>query len=103
MSLTDLGRFSDGALLVLISLANGQKHGYAIMEDIGTMTGTPMGPGTLYAILPRLEERGWIVALPEAQRRRPYRLTAEGALALREQLANLQALATLGLERLALG
>jgi len=30
----DLGRFSDPSLLILASLANGPKHGYAIMEDV---------------------------------------------------------------------
>jgi DNA-binding MarR family transcriptional regulator len=44
-----------------------------------------LGPGTLYAVLTRLEERGLIEGLPAVRRRRPYRLTAAGAAALSAQ------------------
>ena len=83
---TDLGRFAEPALLVLVSLASGAKHGYAIMSDVRSFSGTPIGPGTLYAVLARLEARGMIEPLEEADRRRPYRLTAAGAAALDAQL-----------------
>jgi DNA-binding PadR family transcriptional regulator len=59
-----------------------------------------MGPGTLYAALARLEERGFVEALPPVDRRRPYRLTALGATVLAEQLRDLAAFAALGLRRL---
>jgi DNA-binding PadR family transcriptional regulator len=59
-----------------------------------------MGPGTLYAALARLEERGLIEALPPEDRRRPYRLTAVGASVLAEQLRDLAEFADLGLRRL---
>jgi DNA-binding PadR family transcriptional regulator len=95
----DLGRFTEPALLVLISLAAGDKHGYAIMQDAEALGGK-LGPGTLYATLPRLEGRGWIEALPAEARRRPYRLTNAGAAALRAQLAGLAQLAHAGLLRL---
>jgi DNA-binding PadR family transcriptional regulator len=98
----DLGRFTEPALLVLISLANGDKHGYAIMQDAEALGGK-LGPGTLYATLPRLEGRGWIEALPADARRRPYRLTSAGATALRTQLAGLAQLAHAGLRRLEAG
>src|SRR5713226_2216025 len=71
----DLGRFSDPSLLILASLANGPKHGYAMMEDIAEFCGTRLEPGTLYAALARLERRGWIEALEAEERRRPYRIT----------------------------
>src|SRR5215469_4973659 len=45
----DLGRFSDPSLLILASLANGPKHGYAMMEDIAEFCGTRLEPGTLDA------------------------------------------------------
>jgi DNA-binding PadR family transcriptional regulator len=61
--LPELGRFAEPALLILVSLADGPKHGYAIMADVEQGTGRPMGPGTLYAALARLEERGFIEAL----------------------------------------
>lgn len=92
---------SDPTLLVLASLAEGDKHGYAMMEDIEQMSGTRLGPGTLYGALARLEQRGWIEPLEASDRRRPYRLTAAGAAALREQLTSLEQVATLGLRRLA--
>lgn len=96
----ELGRFAEPALLILVSLSDGPKHGYAIMTDVEAGTGRPMGPGTLYAALARLEERGLIEALSPVDRRRPYRLTAVGAGVLAEQLRDLAAFAKLGLERL---
>ena len=39
---------SDPTLLVLASLADGDKHGYAMMEDIERFAGIRLGPGTLY-------------------------------------------------------
>ncbi|HEX8996922.1 MAG TPA: helix-turn-helix transcriptional regulator [Ktedonobacterales bacterium] len=99
----DLGRFTDVSLLVLLSLADGQKHGYAMLEDIERFSGTSLEPGTLYGALMRLEKKGWIESLPAEDRRHPYRLTAAGATALREQLATLLRIVSTGVERLALG
>lgn len=96
----ELGRFAEPALLILVSLGDGPKHGYAIMADVEAGTGRPMGPGTLYAALARLEERGLIEALPPVDRRRPYRLTAVGERVLAEQLRDLAEFAQLGLKRL---
>ena len=96
----ELGRFAEPALVILVSLSDGPKHGYAIMTDVEASTGRPMGPGTLYAALARLEERGLIEALPPIDRRRPYRLTAIGATVLAEQLQQLAEFADLGLRRL---
>jgi DNA-binding PadR family transcriptional regulator len=96
----ELGRFAEPALLILVSLSDGPKHGYAIMTDVEAGIGRPMGPGTLYAALARLEERGLIEALAPVDRRRPYRLTAIGAGVLTEQLRDLAAFADLGLRRL---
>jgi len=97
----ELGRFAEPALLILVSLSDGAKHGYAMMTDIEATTGRPMGPGTLYAALARLEERGLIEPLPPVERRRPYKLTGVGASVLQEQLSEMQSLASLGLQRLA--
>ncbi len=98
----DLGRFSDVSLLVLLSLADGPKHGYAMIEDIERFSGTLFEPGTLYGALMRLEKRGWIEALPAEERRRPYRLTAAGATALDQQLATLRRIVSTGVQRLGL-
>ena len=96
----ELGRFAEPALLILVSLTDGPKHGYAIMTDVEAGTGRPMGPGTLYGALARLEERGLVEALPPVDRRRPYRLTGLGETVLTEQLQQLEAFARLGLRRL---
>jgi DNA-binding PadR family transcriptional regulator len=96
----DLGRFSDPSLLILSSLADGPKHGYAMIVDIESFSRIRLEPGTLYGALARLEQRGWIEPLPADERRRPYQLTAEGAQVLREQLTSMQRVARVGLKRL---
>ncbi|GIG01610.1 PadR family transcriptional regulator [Catellatospora citrea] len=99
--LADLGRFSEPALHILISLAPGPKHGYAMQDDIGELTGSRPGPGTLYGAIRRLEEHGYIEALPEQDRRKPYRLTDAGRAALNVELQRMRSLAATGLRRLA--
>jgi len=96
----ELGRFAEPALYILVSLSDGPKHGYAIMTDVETISGVPMGPGTLYGALARLERRGLIEALEPDDRRRPYRLTALGASTLEGQLDQLRSFVTIGLTRL---
>ena len=100
-NLPQFGRYAEPALLILASLSNGPRHGYAMMTDIELETGRPMGPGTLYAALARLEEVGLVEALEPVDRRRPYRLTALGASTLAEQLRGLTHFARTGLRRLA--
>jgi DNA-binding PadR family transcriptional regulator len=78
---------SDPTILILASLAEGDKHGYAIMEDILAFAGIRLGPGTLYGAIARMEERGWIRAVKSEARRQPYRITAEGSAELKRQLA----------------
>ena len=102
-ALASLGRFSEPALYILISLADGPKHGYAMTQDIEVIAGQKLGPGTLYGAIARLEARQWIEPLPADERRRPYRLTIAGSRVLRPQLHNLQTLARLGRARLAEG
>ena len=77
----------DPTILILASLADGDKHGYAIMEDIQVFASIRLGPGTLYGAICRLERRGWIRAVRSESRRQPYRITAEGSQHLKEQLA----------------
>ena len=99
-NLSDLGRFSDPSILTLSSLASGPKHGYAMMEDIFEFSGTRLEPGTLYGAIARLEQRGWIEALPSEDRRRPYQITAAGVSALRAQLVAWNRVISTGLQRL---
>src|SRR5260221_14002554 len=93
----EIGRFAEPALLILVSLADGPKHGYAIMTDVEAGTGRPLGAGTLYAALVRLEQRGLVEGLEPVDRRRPYRLTAGGEKVPSAPLRGLPALAEVGL------
>jgi DNA-binding PadR family transcriptional regulator len=97
----DLGRFTEPALLILVSLAEGPKHGYAMMEDIKALSGAAIGPGTLYGALGRLERLGYIAALPSRDRRVPYRLSDSGRGILETQLTGLRRLTSTGIRRLA--
>src|SRR5690606_25611307 len=90
-SLASLGRFSEPAFNILVALADGPKHGYAMTQDIEAMTGNRPGPGTLYGAIARLEERRWIEPLPSDDRRRPYRLTSAGQKVLRARIDALRA------------
>ncbi len=101
MGLIPPGRFSDLSLLILTSLADGPKHGYAMMEDIERFSGSRLGPGALYGAIARLEEQSLIEPIASEDRRRPYGLTATGVTFLREQLRSLEALTALGKRRLA--
>ena len=98
--LPELGRFAEPSLYILVSLSEGPKHGYAIMADVEGISGSPLGPGTLYGALSRLERRGLIEALEPEERRRPYRLTSLGATTLRTQLEHMQGFTRTALERL---
>lgn len=94
-------RPNDPPLLILMGLASGPKHGYALMQDIADFAGVRLGPGTLYGAIGRLEERGLIEAIGAPDRRRPYRLTAAGAASLQATLDGLRAIVDEGTTRLA--
>lgn len=96
------GKFSEPALLILISLAEKNRHGYAIMEDIETSYNVKLGPGTLYGAISRLEKSGHISVLESQDRRKPYKLTEEGQIYLTEQIKEIQKVTNLGLKRLGL-
>ena len=91
---------TDPNLLVLASLAEGDKHGYAIMEDVERFAGVRLGPGTLYGAITRLEERKLIRAVSPEERRQPYAVTALGRAHLSAQLAQLERVVKTGLRRL---
>jgi DNA-binding PadR family transcriptional regulator len=89
---------------VLLALADGDKHGYAIMKSVEEHTsGTlKMGAGTLYGTLQRLTDAGWVLEVtpPQAttvrdERRRFYRLTGEGRHALGAEVKRLEDLVRL--------
>ena len=95
----DLGRFSDPALVVLTCIADGPKHGYAILQESESL-GFPLSLGTLYGALNRLERLGLVEALNSDDRRRPYRLTEAGVRHLRSRLASLNRVVRHGSRRL---
>lgn len=86
---------------ILLALADGERHGYAIMQDVETISGgsIKMGPGTLYGSIKRMLEAGLIEETDERpdptlddERRRYYRLTDFGrrvAISETERLARL--------------
>jgi DNA-binding PadR family transcriptional regulator len=102
-ALETLGRSSGPASLILSSLADGAKHGYALTKDIETFAGVRLAPGTLYEALSRLESHGMIEAVASHDRRRPYRLTVTGAAALETYLRAQRSVAEVGLRRLSAG
>jgi len=101
--LSGFGRYADPALVIMTSLAEGPKHGYAIIKDIEAMGGPVLRPGTLYGALVRLEHRGVVEPLRTQERRRPYQLTEKGVAVLTAQLAHVEHVAAIGRARLAAG
>jgi DNA-binding PadR family transcriptional regulator len=96
----DAGPSSDPEILILSSLAEGPKHGYAMKLDIAVFADVDLGPGTLYSAITRLVENGWVEPAGTPGRQRPYRLTALGQEHLRHQLERMRAVARLGFRRL---
>jgi DNA-binding PadR family transcriptional regulator len=99
---SELGRQSEPALLILTSLASGEKHGYALAKDVEAFSGVTLGPGTLYGAISRLEERGLIAPVPSDDRRQPYKITSSGRTALASAVRDMRALADEGAARLRL-
>ncbi len=98
-----LRRAGDASVLILTSLAEGPKHGYALIQDIKAFAGLQLGPGTLYGALDRLESMHLIDALPAEDRRHPYRITEAGVAALRAHLDSIERVSSVGRLRLGLG
>jgi DNA-binding PadR family transcriptional regulator len=92
---------ADRGLLILTSLAEGDKHGYALMLDIEEFAGVRLGPGSLYGALTRLEEENLVIALPADDRRRPYRISPAGMQVLKNELSAQASISRIGLDRLA--
>jgi DNA-binding PadR family transcriptional regulator len=83
---------------VLLALADGPLHGYAVMKQVEEQSGVTMGPGTIYGSLQRLEEAGWVEvssADGDARRTRRFALTGDGREALRAEAGRLSRLAHL--------
>ncbi len=80
---------------ILLSLADGDKHGYAIMKEARNPQGggVQLGPGTLYGTLDRLTRDGLVEesGISDDERRRYYRLKLRGLRALSAELERLDA------------
>jgi DNA-binding PadR family transcriptional regulator len=92
---------SDRSILILTSLADWPKHGYALIKDIESFAGVKLGAGTLYSALAKLERGGLVEALPAEDRRRPYQITAAGREFLYARLTESARTAEIGLRRIA--
>jgi DNA-binding PadR family transcriptional regulator len=86
---------------ILLALADGERHGYSIMSDIGDRTSGALrlGPGTLYGSIKRMLANGLIDeatnkrrAPGDDERRRYYRLTALGRAVASAEAARLDEL-----------
>lgn len=92
---------SDRSILVLTSLAQEPKHGYALIKDIEHFAGVKLGPGSLYGSLAKLEEAGFVRAMRPTGRRYPYQITPSGLAWLKKRLAESARVARVGLRRIA--
>ena len=93
---------------ILLALADEERHGYAIMQEIAERTerAVKLGPGTLYGSLKRLLEQGLVEESDERadpalddERRRYYRITREGIAAARAELRRLAEMIRIGRQR----
>ena len=84
---------------ILLALVDEERHGYAIMLEVARLTGTKMGPGTLYGTLKRMVAARLIEEAAERpdpdlddERRRYYRITRLGSPVLRAETARVSVL-----------
>jgi DNA-binding PadR family transcriptional regulator len=90
------GPLTPAVFHILLALAEGPRHGYAIMQAVEASAGPGMGPGTIYGSLQRMEEAGLVkeLAAPD-DRRRLFTLRAAGRRALVAESERLARLADL--------
>ena len=90
---------SPAAFSILLALKDGEKHGYSILREVAERSGgrVKLLPGTLYNLLKRMLEDGWIEELDERpdpalddERRRYYRLNGLGERVLDQEARRLE-------------
>lgn len=96
---------TEPTFLILLSLSQGERHGYAIMQDVSVLSDqrVQLSTGTLYTALKRMLEDGWIeqVETEDASRgKRTYRLTAFGEGVTRQETERLTKLISIAQLRL---
>ena len=108
MSLYDMSQKipSEPVLLILASLAQGPRHGYAIMRDVAGLSEgrVQLSTGTLFGAIRRLLEEGWIEPYEEADAprgRKAYKLARPGRTVLNAELARMKAMTRIVSSRLA--
>ena len=96
------------AFHILLVLADGENHGYAIMQEVAEHTGGKMrlGPGSLYGTIKRMLADGWIEELDERpdpelddERRRYYRLTDFGQKVLKAEAQRISKLVSVAQQK----
>lgn len=89
---------SEAVFHILLSLVDGPRHGYGVIQEVERRTGggVVLGSGTLYSAIKRMRGDGWIAEAavddPEDPRRRYYRLTDAGRGVVRAEARRLEAL-----------
>jgi DNA-binding PadR family transcriptional regulator len=94
---------TEPVLLILTSLAGQPRHGYALIKDIETLSGTRMSTGTLFGAIRRLLEDRWIEPHEQddtSRDKQAYRLTAEGRRQLESEIERLEQLTRAAAHRL---
>src|SRR5215472_8584821 len=95
---------------ILLALADEERHGYGIMQDVARQTGgaLQLGPGTLYGCLKRMQTAGLVEESEERpdpalddERRRYYRMTTLGRRIARAEAQRLAGAVTVAMSRLA--
>ena len=93
--MTDSFALTESTYYILLSLCSPQ-HGYGIMQQTEEMSRgrVRLAAGTLYGALNTLCDKGWIMQLPvdAGSRKKEYKLTENGLMALRKELKRLQEL-----------
>jgi DNA-binding PadR family transcriptional regulator len=106
---TDAPPLSEAVLLILLSMAEAARHGYAILRDVEELSQgrVRLSTGTLYGALRRMLEDHWIERFEEDEAprdRTAYQLTSVGQRVLQQEVARMKLLtrvATLRLTRMA--
>jgi DNA-binding PadR family transcriptional regulator len=100
--LQQLFPLTPAVFFILFALAQGEKHGYAIMQQVSVLSDGKfrMGPGTLYTTIQRLLELSLIeeIDADSGSRRRYYRLTRTGRLVFKAEVGRMDAVVRLALE-----
>jgi len=107
-SLSAMLPLTETTFFILLSLAPGRRHGYAILKDVQVLSENRIvfSTGTLYGALKRLVDEGWIVRLEDGanevggRERKDYALTEAGRSLLKAEVERMSALVQVAGQRL---